>query len=58
MSTYDLIKKQYGVSGESKVYLGGSNYNQNDKTRLQNLENKLAEQSIKLDKITALLNKI
>ena len=56
MATYDLTKKAYGVSGQSKVIL--NNNNESGWKRLQNLENKVAEQSDKLDQITALLNEI
>ena len=57
MATYDLTKKQYGVSGQSKVILGNTN-NGSGWKRLENLETKVAEQSDKLDQITALLNEI
>ena len=56
MATYDLTKKTYGVSGQSKVIL--NNNNESGWKRLQNLETKVAEQSDKLDQITALLNEI
>ena len=56
MATYDLTKKTYGVSGQSKVILG--NNNESGWKRLQNLENKVEEQSDKLDQITSLLNEI
>ena len=57
MATYDLRKKTYGVSGQSKVILGNTN-NESGWKRLQNLENKVEEQSDKLDQITSLLNEI
>jgi len=57
MTTYDLTKKTYGVSGQSKVILGNTN-NESGWKRLQNLENKVEEQSDKLDQITSLLNEI
>jgi len=57
MATYDLTKKTYGVSGQSKVILGNTN-NESGWKRLQNLENKVEEQSDKLDQITSLLNEI
>ena len=57
MTTYDLTKKTYGVSGQSKVILVNTN-NESGWKRLQNLETKVAEQSDKLDQITALLNEI
>ena len=57
MATYDLTKKQYGVSGQSKVILGNNN-NESGWKRLQNLENKVEEQSDKLDQIASLLNEI
>ena len=57
MTTYDLRKKTYGVSGQSKVILGNTN-NESGWKRLQNLENKVEEQSDKLDQITLLLNEI
>tara|TARA_B100001564_G_scaffold276873_1_gene238639 strand:+ start:539 stop:733 length:195 start_codon:yes stop_codon:yes gene_type:complete len=57
MTTYDLRKKTYGVSGQSKVILGNTN-NESGWKRLQNLENKVEEQSDKLDQITSLLNEI
>ena len=57
MATYDLTKKAYGVSGQSKVILNNTN-NESGWKRLQNLETKVAEQSDKLDQITALLNEI
>ena len=57
MATYDLRKKTYGVSGQSKVILGNTN-NESGWKRLQNLENKVEEQSEKLDKITSMLNAI
>ena len=57
MATYDLTKKQYGVSGQSKVILGNNN-NGSGWKRLENLENKVEEQSDKLDQITSLLNEI
>ncbi len=38
MTTYDLTKKTYGVSGQSKVILGNNN-NESGWKRLQNLEN-------------------
>ena len=57
MATYDLTKKTYGVSGQSKVILNNTN-NESGWKRLQNLETKVAEQSDKLDQITALLNEI
>ena len=56
MATYDLTKKTYGVSGQSKVIL--NNNNESGWKRLQDLETKVAEQSDKLDQITALLNEI
>jgi len=57
MATYDLTKKTYGVSGQSKVILGNTD-NESGWKRLQNLENKVEEQSDKLDQITSLLNEI
>jgi len=57
MTTYDLTKKTYGVSGQSKVILGNNN-NESGWKRLQNLENKVEEQSDKLDQIASLLNEI
>ena len=57
MTTYDLTKKTYGVSGQSKVILGNTN-NESGWKRLQNLETKVEEQSDKLDQITSLLNAI
>jgi len=57
MTTYDLTKKTYGVSGQSKVILGNNN-NESGWKRLQNLENKVEDQSEKLDQITSLLNEI
>jgi len=57
MATYDLTKKTYGVSGQSKVILGNNN-NESGWKRLQNLENKVEDQSEKLDQITSLLNEI
>ena len=57
MTTYDLTKKTYGVSGQSKVILGNNN-NESGWKRLQNLENKVEEQSDKLDRIASLLNEI
>ena len=57
MATYDLTKKTYGVSGQSKVILNNTN-NESGWKRLQNLENKVEEQSDKLDQITSLLNEI
>jgi len=57
MATYDLTKKTYGVSGQSKVILGNTN-NESGWKRLQNLETKVEEQSDKLDQITSLLNAI
>jgi len=57
MTTYDLTKKTYGVSGQSKVILGNTN-NESGWKRLQNLENKVEDQSEKLDQITSLLNEI
>jgi len=57
MTTYDLTKKTYGVSGQSKVILGNNN-NESGWKRLQDLENKVEEQSDKLDQITSLLNEI
>ena len=57
MTTYDLTKKTYGVSGQSKVILGNNN-NERGWKRLQNLENKVEEQSDKLDQIASLLNEI
>ena len=56
MTTYDLTKKQYGVSGQKKIYLG--NNNEGAWKRLENLETKVEEQSDKLDQITSLLNEI
>ena len=50
MATYDLTKKTYGVSGQSKIILGNTN-NESGWKRLQNLETKVAEQSDKLDQI-------
>ena len=57
MTTYDLTKKTYGVSGQSKVILGNTN-NERGWKRLQNLETKVEEQSDKLNQITSLLNEI
>ena len=57
MTTYDIRKKTYGVSGQSKVILGNTD-NESGWKRLQNLENKVEEQSDKLDQITLLLNEI
>ena len=57
MTTYDLTKKTYVVSWQSKVILGNTN-NESGWKRLQNLENKVEEQSDKLDQITSLLNEI
>ena len=57
MATYDLTKKTYGVSGQSKVILNNTN-NESGWKRLQNLEIKVEEQSDKLDQITSLLNEI
>ena len=57
MTTYDLTKKTYGVSGQSKVILGNTN-NERGWKRIQNLENKVEDQSEKLDQITSLLNEI
>jgi len=57
MTTYDLTKKTYGVSGQSKVILGNTN-NESGWKRLENLETKVEEQSDKLDQITSLLNEI
>jgi len=56
MATYDLTKKQYGVSGQKKTYLGANN--EGAWRRLENLEIKVEEQSDKLDQITSLLNEI
>ena len=56
MATYDLTKKQYGVSGQKKTYLGANN--EGAWRRLENLEIKVEEQSEKLDQITSLLNEI
>jgi len=56
MATYDLTKKQHGVSGQKKIYLGGNN--EGATKRLENLETKVEEQSDKLDQITSLLNEI
>ena len=56
MATYDLTKKQYGVSGQKKTYLGSNN--EGAWRRLENLEIKVEEQSDKLDQITSLLNEI
>ena len=57
MATYDLTKKTYGVSGQSKVILGNTN-NESGWKRLQNLENKVNAQSEKLNKIVELLDGI
>ena len=57
MTTYDLRKKTYGVSGQSKVILGNTN-NESGWKRLQNLENKVNAQSEKLNEIVKLLNDI
>ena len=57
MATYDLTKKTYGVSGQSKVILGNTN-NESGWKRLENLETKVEDQSEKLDQITSLLNEI
>jgi len=53
MATYNLINKTSASTGQKIIALG----NNND-VRLKNLENKVAEQSDKLDQITALLNEI
>ena len=57
MTTYDLRKKTEASTGQKSVSLGGSIDN-NSILKIQNLETKVAEQSNKLDQITALLNEI
>jgi hypothetical protein len=54
MATYNLIKKTDASTGQKVIALGITN---ND-IRLQNLEDKVGEQSDKLDQITSLLNAI
>jgi hypothetical protein len=53
MATYNLIKKTDASTGQKVIALG----NNND-VRLKNLEDKVGEQSDKLDQITSLLNAI
>jgi hypothetical protein len=54
MATYNLIKKTDASTGQKVIALGITN---ND-IRLQNLEDKVGEQSDKLDQITSILNAI
>ena len=55
MTTYDLRKKTEASTGQKSVSLGGSIDN-NSILKIQNLENKVNEQSEKLDKIVKLLD--
>ena len=57
MTTYDLRKKSEASTGQKIVSLGGG-IDSNSILKIQNLETKVAEQSDKLDQITALLNEI
>jgi len=51
MTTYDLTKKTNASTGSIVV-------SSKEEIRIQNLENKVEEQSDKLDQITSLLNEI
>ena len=57
MTTYDLRKKSEASTGQKIVSLGGG-IDSNSILKIQNLENKVEEQSNKLDHITSLLNEI
>lgn len=57
MTTYDLREKSEASTGQKIVSLGGG-IDSNSILKIQNLENKVEEQSDKLDQITSLLNEI